>query len=225
MKIKIAILLSCLMFVLNCNGQEKDHTKINKTVMREKIDLILLEKKAKKTPISLDAYTYEYSEITDSGELINITGSVEEGGFIENIIHAKPSFKKTYKEFYPDGYIKKKEIYVGEKTKIDISEYYDKKGKLHKVDENKKFGKIKPDDVLKFLEKKKVINLLTGTGRFNENGEASFEMLFDEQKKEYTIIITEGKPNTGPFDNGEPPAFLPLIYIMNGETGDFVEKN
>ena len=50
-------------------------------------------------------------------------------------------------------------------------------------------------------------------------------MLFDEQKKEYTIIITEGKPNTGPFDNGEPPAFLPLIYIMNGETGDFVEKN
>lgn len=133
MKIKIAILLSCLMFVLNCNGQEKDHTNINKTVMREKIDLILLEKKAKKIPISLDAYTYEYSEITDSGEIINITGSVEEGGFIENIIHAKPSFKKTYKEFYSDGYIKKKEIFVGEKTKIDISEYYDEKGKPLKL--------------------------------------------------------------------------------------------
>ena len=120
--------------------------------------------------------------------------------------------------------IKKKEIFIGERTKIDTSEYYDENGNAEEIDENKKFGKIKPNDVLKFLEKKKIINLSTSEGRFDENRNPSFEIQYNEKKNTYLITIVNGKPNTGPFDGiGEPLAFLPISYQMDGETGKVEE--
>ncbi len=145
------------------------------------------------------------------------------GTYLE--IPKAPTFITIYKEFYANGYIKRKETYIGEKTKVDISEYYDEYGDVEKVDENKKFGKIKPIDVLKFLEDKKIINLKTGSGRFLENGQSSFEIQFDEKNKDYIITIVNGRPNTPENfpEIGEPLAFIPIIYKMDGETGKVLE--
>lgn len=145
------------------------------------------------------------------------------GGVLKEV-PPKPSFKTIYKEFYPNGNIKKKEIFIGERTKIDTSEYYDQDGNVEKVEENKKFGKVKPEDVLKFLESKTIINISNGSGRYDKDGRPTFEIQFDENKKEYIVTIIEGKANTQPWDDiGEPVTFLPLIYKMDGKTGKVEE--
>lgn len=209
-KVYKVVCLNTLLLLISCNGQNKDvptnEKKNNKTI--EKFDFEEYKKRE-----SAVHTIKKHDTIISMMFIENKTGTYTE-------ILPKPSFKTIYKEFYANGNIKKKETFIGEKTKVDISEYYDEAGNIEKVDENKKFGKIKPEDALKFLETKKLINLSTGKGRFLANGQSSFEISFDENKKEYTIVIEEGKANTPPFDGiGEPPAFLPLIYTMNGETG------
>ena len=51
-----------------------------------------------------------------------------------------------------------------------------------------------------------------------------FKLYFGEQNKEkyWIISIVKGIPNTDPKnfpEFGEPPAYLPLNYVMDGETG------
>jgi len=135
-----------------------------------------------------------------------------------------PSFFTVYKEFYPDGFIKKKETRFGQYTKVGISEYYDEKGNLTEKNEDEKFGKIKPSDILKILDKKQLINISTGAGRLSENGTDAFTVKFNENKDEYMVTMQDGKPNKNPeFGIGEPPAFVSVTYIINGETGEVNE--
>ncbi|MCW3170793.1 hypothetical protein OMO38_19865 [Chryseobacterium sp. 09-1422] len=207
----------CLLILLNsCNGKNKDNStkNIENKKMVEKFDIEIY----KKTNYGFDNYTNK------DGTLISLIDFDSLKGGVLKEIPPKPFFKTIYKEFYPNGNIKKKEIFIGERTKIDTSEYYDQDGNVEKVEENEKFGKVKPEDVLKFLESKKIINISNGKGRLNKDGRPTFEIQFDKNKKEYIIIIVEGKPNTEPWDNiGEPLAFLPLIYKIDGETGKVEE--
>jgi len=207
----------CLLILLNsCNGQNKDNSNKNteNKKMVEKFDIEIY----KKTNYGFDNYTNK------DGTLISMIDFDSLKGGVLKEIPPKPSFKTIYKEFYPNGNIKKKEIFIGERTKIDTSEYYDQDGNVEKVEENEKFGKVKPEDALKFLESKKIINISNGKGRLDKDGRPTFEIQFDKNKKEYIITIVEGKPNTEPWDNiGEPLAFLPLIYKMDGETGKVEE--
>ncbi|MFC7347813.1 hypothetical protein ACFQO9_13890 [Chryseobacterium zhengzhouense] len=182
--------------------------------MVEKFDIEIY----KKTNYGFDNYTKE------DGTLISMIDFDSLKGGVLKEMPPKPSFKTIYKEFYPNGNIKKKEIFIGERTKIDTSEYYDQDGNVEKVEENKKFGKVKPEDVLKFLESKKIINISNGSGRYDKDGRPTFEIQFDENKQEYIVTIIEGKANTEPWDDiGEPVAFLPLIYKMDGKTGKIEE--
>lgn len=216
LKLTKIIFFGFLLLLNSCNGQNNDNSnkKLEKKKMVEKFDNELY----KKTNYGFDQFTKK------DGTLVYMIDFDSLSGGVSKEIPPKPSFKTIYKEFYANGNIKKKETFVGEKTKIDVSEYYDEDGKVEKVEESKKFGKIKPEDVLRFLESKKIINLSTGNGRFLENGQSSFEVYFDEKNKEFLITIIEGKPNTGPWDDiGEPPAFLPIVYKMNGESGKIEE--
>lgn len=212
MKTHICFLFFLILALNACDGQQKKDigSKITSKKMVEKFDQNLY----KKTNYGFNTFNKA------DGTIISMIDFNEKEGGVQKEILPKPSFKTIYKEFYPNGDIKKKEIYVGERMKIDTSEYYDEKGKIEKVDENKKFGKVKPNDVLKFLEEKKVINLITGDGRFDEDEHPNFEIVFNPSKNEYIITIMKGKPNKGPWDEiGEPPAFLPTVYKMDGETG------
>ena len=213
-KVSTIILLGFLILLHSCNGQDKENSKnkLNESKMIEKFDFEEYGKRESAVHTIVKNDTVIRMVFLDK----NIATYVENP--------PKPSFKTIYKEFYSNGNIKKKEIFIGEKTKIDISEYYDENGNVEKVDENKKFGKIKPKDVLKFLENKKIINLSTSEGRFDENGNPSFEIQYSEKNNTYLITIVNGTPNTGPFDGmGEPLAFLPIIYQMDGETGKVEE--
>lgn len=218
---KNIILIFSLILMFSCNGQEKNGNKTIKTPqlennnkMREKFDFN--EYKNRESAVHI---------ITRNDSIFEMVYNEKRGGHY-NITLPKPSFETIYKEFNKDGDITKEEHYIGEKLKVGVSIYYDDVGNVREVNENEKFGKIKPIDALRFLEKKDLINLKTGEGRKTKDGWPSFELSYEkvEGRNQFIIIIKEGKPDTGPWDDiGEPPAFLPVTYIMDGETGKVEE--
>jgi hypothetical protein len=158
-----------LAFLLNfCTGQDKKDTLTSKknNVMIEKFDFEDYYKRMKNNPLG-------NSYLKEDGTKIFINGIVGSPSLYE--YPPKPSFLTVYKEFYANGNLKKKETYIGERTKTGISRYYDENGNLIKeVYEDQKFGKIKPQQVLEFLQEKGYIDLKTGKGRADEDGQPVF---------------------------------------------------
>ena len=183
--------------------------------MIEKFDFDIYEKTNKGS----DEYTLP------NGNTIFSIGFIKDKKGFQYERLSSPSFLTVYKEFYANGNLKKRETYIGENVKVGISRYYDEKGNLIKeVNEDLKFGKIKPQQVLEFLQEKGYINLKTGEGRLDKEGQPVFELSFNEEKekKVWYITIIKGKLNNDPSnfpDIGEPSAYIPIIYIMDGETG------
>ncbi|PQL92058.1 hypothetical protein C4S77_06750, partial [Apibacter adventoris] len=214
---KLLVFFSMSGIFISCQGQEIKKSKPNtkNTHMIEKFDFNVYEKTNKGS----DEYTLP------NGNTIFSIGFIKDKKGFQRERLPSPSFLTVYKEFYANGNLKLKETYIGEHVKVGISRYYDEKGNLIKeVNEDKKFGKIKPQQVLEFLQEKGYINLKTGKGRVDEDGRAVFELYFGEQNKEkyWIISIVKGIPNTDPKnfpEYGEPPAFIPLNYVMDGETG------
>ncbi|MGM5629917.1 hypothetical protein O2K51_03360 [Apibacter raozihei] len=213
---KITFLLIIFMLT-GCRGQEQKESKPNtkNVTMIEKFDFNIYEKTNKGS----DEFTLP------NGNTIFSIGFIKDKKGFQYERLPSPSFLTIYKEYYANGNLKLKETYIGENVKVGISQYYDEKGNLIKeVNEDQKFGKIKPQQVLEFLQEKGYINLKTGEGRIDEDGNAVFNLYFGEQNKEkyWIISIVKGIPNTDPKnfpEFGEPPAFLPLNYVMDGETG------
>ncbi|MFC5873940.1 hypothetical protein SAMN05443633_101132 [Chryseobacterium arachidis] len=203
---------------LSCDGQSQGKkSNQEKSGMREKIDSELAVKFEKDSD-----FLYQ---LPNGNEIYMMENPKGNNVGLQYEREPAPSFFTVYKEFYPDGFIKKKETRFGQYTNVGISEYYDEKGNVEKKNEEEKFGKIKPSDVLKILDKKKLINISTGEGRLSENGTEAFTVKYDESKHEYTVTMQNGKPNKNPeFGIGEPPAFLPVTYIINGETGEVKEQ-
>lgn len=218
---KILFLFALGMFI-TCQGQEQQKTTFNQLVTPKK-DTTLIEKFDfdiyKKTEQGSIVYTQK-----DGNEIYMIDFD-REGGFQRERLPS-PSFFTVYKEFYSNSNLKKKETYIGERVKVGISQYYDEQGNLiKKVNEDQKFGKIKPQQVLEFLQEKGYINLRTGKGRVDEEGRPVFKLYFGEKNKEkyWVISIVKGIPNTDPKNFpkfGEPPAYLPKIYVIDGDTGE-----
>ena len=188
--------------------------------MIEKFDFERYDK-AEQTPV---VYTKQ-----DGTRVFMYRGNSNSGGDYHEY-PPLPSFLTICKEFYPSGNLKKKETYIGEWVKVDTSYYYAEDGSLIKqVDENLKFGKIKPQDVLNFLQEKGYIDQKTGKGRSDEYGHEVFGLDFVNEKGEkyWIITIVKGKPNTDwdITEIGEPPAYLPIHYYMDGETGKVTDQD
>lgn len=218
---KILFLFALGMFI-TCQGQEQQKTTFNQLVTPKK-DTTLIEK------FDFDIYekTHKGSDkyiLSNGNTIFSMVFFKDKIGFQRERLPA-PSFLTIYKEFYPNGFLKKKETYIGGNVKVGISRYYDEQGNLIKeTDEDQKFGKIKPQQVLEFLQEKGYINLKTGKGRLDKDGQPVFELGFYEEngKKIWTIGIIKGKLNdeTKNFPKfGEPPAYLPKIYVIDGDTG------
>ncbi len=201
-----------------CRGQEQKKIKPNtkNTTMIEKFDFNIYEKTNKGS----DEYTLP------NGNTIFSIGFIKNKKGFQYERLPPPSFLTIYKEYYANGNLKLKETYIGQQVKVGISQYYDEQGNLiKKVNEDQKFGKIKPQQVLEFLQEKGYINLKTGKGRLDKDGQPVFELGFYEEngKKIWTIGIIKGKLNdeTKNFPKfGEPPAYLPKIYVIDGDTGE-----
>ena len=213
---KIFFLLTIFMLT-GCRGQEQKKIKPNtkNTTMIEKFDFNIYEKTNKGS----DEYTLP------NGNTIFSIGFIKNKKGFQYERLPPPSFLTIYKEYYANGNLKLKETYIGQQVKVGISQYYDEQGNLiKKVNEDQKFGKIKPQQVLEFLQEKGYINLRTGKGRVDEEERPVFKLYFGEKNKEkyWVISIVKGIPNTDPKNFpkfGEPPAYLPLNYVMDGETG------
>ncbi|KMQ61254.1 hypothetical protein ACM39_17710 [Chryseobacterium sp. FH2] len=138
------------------------------------------------------------------------------------------SFFTTYKEFYSNGNIKSKGKYFGDckfyrfSNKIGNWYYFDEKGKLlQQVDEDKKFGKFSYNEVLKFLETQKYINLNTGEGR--DKIEVKYYYSDKSTKKLWYIVISIGEAYQIPGE-GYRVEQKGKWYALDGNTGETIKE-
>lgn len=139
---------------------------------------------------------------------------------------APPSFVTRQRQYYSNGILRQLSFFMDGGLKVGIWRTYDERGNLIKeVDEDAKFGKIKPQDILNFLDKEGYINVKTGEGRFDVNDREVFKFRFRPTQK--SVVI--GEPDKDPlwsimlyptFENG----YIQTEYIINGETGQVLEK-
>lgn len=248
MKIISKMFFVSLIFILiACNGQENktistdksttNSTKIDNKI-REKFDFDVYQKSLendgiyilpnKNTVYMISPPNPDYEKQKEDSIKNGSPSHFWEGdgsGFQYERL-PKPSFETIYKEFGADGYIIKKEHFIRQNTKVGVSEYFDKNGNVKTIEEDKKFGKIKPIDALKFLETKGILNLKTGEVQQTTSDEDKFGLSFIEEKghKYFVIVIKEGKSYDGPIGRGEPPAGSSIAYYMDGETGVVTSK-
>ena len=216
---KRLIYLPMFFFLTFMSQQEKKiniQESENKTnIMAEKFDFELYKK-------------YQESngtlELKNGNTILSIVPPEDNEMGMQTELLPKPSFLFLYKEFYPNGYIKKKEVRISETVKVMQSEYYDEKANLIKtVDEDKYYGKIKYKDILNFLDKMKYINISTGEGRLNEDGTNKYDIIYDKDISVWTILITQGKKLTEDefleatrSSEGEPSIWKSIEYKMDG---------
>jgi len=191
---------------------------------------------------------YDYSQMKYFEETKNTSTVIKKGSkwvYISKLTNVgaymkeysiDPDFYAVQKKFYPNGNLASRGTFIDGGVRVGIWQYFDENEKLIKeVDEDARFGKIKPDHILKFLEKEGWINLKTGKGRseivFDRSGRGSvkkgiFELYFlkrGEDPVEYpdhslwSIIIEE--------DATDPSYYIKeTIYIIHGETGKVLRK-
>jgi hypothetical protein len=223
---KSIIILGIIACIVNgCSGQTKNKLTENKDNMIETFDFIEYEKRVHNDPVNGDRYTKSDGTLVEE---INCANPVRWE------MSPRPTFVKVLKQFYSNGNMKRKETHFGQHTRVDTSLYYDEKGNLIKtVDENKKFGKIKPEDILRFLESKKRINIETGEGVFDVDNHEMFKVIYNEKKNVWYITIWKGRPYTAiemdeimaKIDIGEPNDWKPFKYTIDGNTGEVISAN
>ncbi len=200
---------------LSCKNKDSHNLKLTKNIIAEKFDFEVYKNS-------------EYGNrvfVKKDGTKITMIDFDKENGGVQNEIPAKPKFYTIYKEFYPNGNLKKKESFLGRFVKVGVSEYFNEDGSNHKtINEDENFEAIKPNDILNFLEKKGYIVLKTGEGRENKDGSPKFELnyekleqglLSDSNKKSiWHITISQGRGITpkdleGVNVMGEPSKWFP----------------
>ena len=114
---------------------------------------------------------------------------------------------------------------------IGIREEYDEAGNLIKVvDEDKKFGKIKPKDIVELLEKEGWFNRETGENKITEKEVLPTTGVFYREIIKYTRItyIPQERSRTGRahWRIRINPRFLghTTIYVVDGDTGEFTKE-
>ena len=133
------------------------------------------------------------------------------------------------KTFYPNGSLHSKGRSFG-RVPIGIREEYDEEGNLLKVvDEDKKFGKIKPKDIVELLEKEGWFNRETGENKITEKEVLPTTGVFYREIIKYVQIRYVPKQATGEKSYWKiviEPRFMMWIttYIVDGETGEFTKE-
>jgi hypothetical protein len=218
------ILIAAAASLISCGGQNKKNISIkDKEEMTEKFDFKAYEERTKNDPFYGDVY------VKDDGTIVEeIAGDRP----VRWEIPPPPSFIKVYKEFYKNGDLSVQKSVMGEHLEVGISVYYDEKGQKSEVNEDAKFGKIKPDDILKFLADKKRINLQTAEGVFDLENNFTFKMVYNEEKNTWHVIIDKGRPYTAvemskimETGRGEPNDWKSFEYVINGETGEVISSD
>ena len=182
--------------------------------------------------------TYDFEATKNGTEAVIIEqdgwiiekGRIRQRGATYNEYAPARDFYKIQKWFYPNGIMRTKIPHFGGVV-IGIYEEYDREGNLIKiVDEDKKFGKIKPRDIVEFLEKEGWFNRETGENKITEKEVLPTTGAFYRAIVRYlriTYVSQEKSPTGRSYWRIEiEPRFLGYIttYIIDGETGEFSKE-
>ncbi|MDH7464177.1 hypothetical protein QEG73_22965 [Chitinophagaceae bacterium 26-R-25] len=212
---KVIALLLLTMSLYASNGQQNRTTNKSDTTMIEKFDF--------------EEYNKRKSALHrvkgSDGTIVKMDFDNESGGDYY-ITPPQPSFITIRKIFYKNGVIEMKGKQIGTYVDIGIWQYFNENGKLIKEeDEDKKFGKIKPDDILRFMEKENYINLSTGAGRFDKYERETFTLGFRQASD--SVIVGAGNNASKWYISILPiqeNRFMETDYEINGETGEVISK-
>ena len=167
--------------------------------------------------------------VEQDGWLIEKSHMWESGPFYNEYAPAK-GFYKIHKWFYPSGTMRSKIVLLGG-VAIGIYEEYDEAGNPIKVvDEDKKFGKIKPKDIVELLEKEEWFNRETGENKITEKEVLPTTGVFYRAIIKYTRItyIPQERSRTGRahWRIRINPRFwgYTTIYVVDGDTGEFTKE-
>ena len=156
--------------------------------------------------------------------------SMHSSGPIYNEYAPAKDFYKIQKWFYLNGVMRTKIPHFGGVV-IGVYEEYDREGNPIKiVDEDKKFGKIKPRDIVKFLEKEGWFNRETGENKVTEKEVLPTTGVFYREIIKYMRItyIPQERSQTGRahWRISINPGFWghTTIYVIDGETGEFTKE-
>lgn len=168
--------------------------------------------------------------IEQDGWIIEKGSMWEELGAFYNEYAPAKDFYKIHKWFYSNGMLREKIILFGNEA-IGIYEEYDREGNLIKiVDEDKKFGKIKPKDIVEFLEKEGWFNRETGENKITEKECLPTTGEFYRRIIKYIridYVSQEISPSSRSYWRIEiEPRFMGYItiYTIDGETGEFSKE-
>ena len=167
--------------------------------------------------------------VEQDGWLIEKSSMWPSGPFYNEYAPAK-DFYKIHKWFYPSGTMRSKIVLLGG-VAIGIYEEYDEAGNPIKVvDEDKKFGKIKPKDIVELLEKEGWFNRETGENKITEKEVLPITGVFYREIIKYTRItyIPQERSQTGRayWRIRINPRFWghTTIYVIDGDTGEFTKE-
>ena len=173
---------------------------------------------------TMDSSTVNPLGIEHNGWII-VMFKMTESGTYYNEFPPAPNFYRIVKTFYPNGRLKSKGKLTGQLLLIGVWQYFDEQGHLIKeVDEDKKFGKLKLIDILRFIEKEGYINLSTGEGRdyavIEENNKGmiyygSFSLTLNNENSYWSILIEPTRKND----------FHKTIYHLDKDSGKVLYKN
>ena len=172
--------------------------------------------------------------ITSMGSTFLISDEIDEEVYIQSeLVHKYPYYKISKIFSVDDGYIRMETKYAGGHLKFGKQFIYDKKGRLTIVDQDKKFGKIKLDYIMSFLQDKGIINLKTGAGWYNKYFELSYAIDFIEEDKVWEIVQVEAEPYD-PKKHGVPQEikgvaiclkdYVDIVWYIDGEIGQVYTK-
>ncbi|TWP30761.1 hypothetical protein ETU08_03995 [Apibacter muscae] len=158
-----------------------------------------------------------------------------------------PNILLQVKKVYYNNDILESEKKYFSKVLIGRSRYYDENGKLIKeVDEDAKFGAIKPQDIIDFLDREGYINKQTGEIGINKEGskysfikiefnpESNLWFIYIEGGREYTpreiekieeLSTIKNEDGSLGYDNYLFPDSYTYTYEIDGETGKVLSNN
>ena len=139
-------------------------------------------------------------------------------------------FYMIQKDFRSNGMIWRRTKYLGY-VRFGMYEEFDEEGKLTKlIDEDKKFGKIKPQDIIELLEKEGWFNRKTGENKVTRKSilPTNGELYMWVMPNIVITFMTKEESKTGKCFWGitvEPRSEGQRTnYIIDGETGEFTKE-
>ena len=185
----------------------------------------------------VERYDFEATKNGTDAVIVEQDGwKIEKGSILEkygatyNEYAPAKEFYQIQKWFYPSGSMRTKTSFLGDVV-IGIYEEYDEEGNLIKVvDEDKKFGKTKPKDIVELLEKEGWFNRETGENKITEKEVLPTTGEFYREIIKYTRItyVPQERSRTGRahWRIRINPRFLghTTIYVVDGDTGEFTKE-